>query len=197
MLQQMICNGCSHAYLMRHGEHTCPYCRHPAPKTEKEVELSVKRRIEVGDPVAIRQKGTLYYHAGNLTNAVKYLTKAAGLGDAEGIINYQFCIRAKGKLLRRTRKRNGIIWKRLPLLVTPFLDTNGRVDRAVKHLIIAANLGEGSSLQMLRKCYASKQVSKEDFAAALRAYQTAADATKSPQREKADAILRAIARQQK
>jgi len=67
---------------------------------------------------------------------------------------------------------------------------NEKIDRAVKHLIIATNLGHDESLQKLVKCYAYGDVSKEDFAAALRAYQTAVDATKSPQREaaaKADA----------
>ena len=48
----------------------------------------------------------------------------------------------------------------------------------MKHLIIAANLGHDNSIQMLKSCYTSGAVSKEDFAAALRA-----EAMKSPQRE--------------
>ena len=56
-------------------------------------------------------------------------------------------------------------------------------DRAVKHFIIAANLGDDNSIQALKGCYKYGDVSKEDFAAALRAHQAAVDATKSPQRE--------------
>lgn len=61
----------------------------------------------------------------------------------------------------------------------------GRVDRAIKHWIIAANLGEDTSIQSLKECYQDGDVSKDDFALALRANQAAVDATKSPQREAA------------
>ena len=57
--------------------------------------------------------------------------------------------------------------------------------RAVKHLIIAANLGDGKSIQGLKKCYKDGDVSKEDFAAALRAQHVAVKAAKCPEREAA------------
>ena len=63
-----------------------------------------------------------------------------------------------------------------------------RIDRAVKHWIIAANLGCDRSIQDLKVCYGNGAVSKEDFAAALRAHQAAVDATKSPQRETAEKV---------
>ena len=62
---------------------------------------------------------------------------------------------------------------------------NQRYERAAKHFIIAANLGHDTSIQALKGCYADGLVSKEVFAAALRAHQAAVDATKSPQRETA------------
>jgi len=62
---------------------------------------------------------------------------------------------------------------------------NGRIDRAVKHWIIAANLGHDGSIRELKNCYMNGYVSKEDFATALRAHQAAVDATKSPQRDAA------------
>jgi len=66
-------------------------------------------------------------------------------------------------------------------------EINGRRARAMKHLIIAANQGDdGSPLENLRNAYELGYVSKEDFAAALRAHQAAVDATKSPQREAAE-----------
>ena len=63
---------------------------------------------------------------------------------------------------------------------------NSRFERAVKHFIIAANLGYDDSIKALKECYAAGRVSKEDFAAALRAHQSAVDATKSAQREAAE-----------
>jgi TPR repeat protein len=62
---------------------------------------------------------------------------------------------------------------------------NGRHERAVKHWIINAKLGDQKSMEGLKEGYPNGLVSKEDFAAALRAYQAALDATKSPQRDKA------------
>ena len=62
---------------------------------------------------------------------------------------------------------------------------NGRVDRAAKHFIIAAKLGYDDSLTCVKNGYKAGFVSKEDFAAALRGYQAAIAATKSPQREEA------------
>ena len=48
---------------------------------------------------------------------------------------------------------------------------NGRFERAVKHLVIASNLGYDDAIQELKECYKRGLVSKEDFAAALRAHQ--------------------------
>jgi hypothetical protein len=55
----------------------------------------------------------------------------------------------------------------------------------MKHFIIAANQGLDVAVEQLREGYKEGHVSKDDFAAALRAYQRAVDATKSPQREAA------------
>ena len=62
-------------------------------------------------------------------------------------------------------------------------EDSGRLDRAVKHWIIAANLGNGLSLENVKEGFKMGLVSKIDFAAALRGHQAAIDATKSPQRE--------------
>ena len=58
----------------------------------------------------------------------------------------------------------------------------GRMDRAAKHFLIAAKLGHDDALKMVKEYYRLGFVSKEDFAAALRGYQTAIDAAKSDQR---------------
>jgi TPR repeat protein len=63
----------------------------------------------------------------------------------------------------------------------------GRKERAVKHFIIAANLGNEKSIEKLMKFYVEGLICKQDFDEALLAYQAAVDATKSPQREAAAA----------
>ena len=61
----------------------------------------------------------------------------------------------------------------------------GSLDRAAKHWIIASKLGYDPSLDDLKNLYKAGNVSKEDFTAALRGYQTAIEATKSSQRDEA------------
>ena len=63
---------------------------------------------------------------------------------------------------------------------------NGRYERAVKHLVIAAKLGYDGALVDLKEGFAQGFVSKEDYAAALRGHQAAVDATKSEQRDAAE-----------
>ena len=63
---------------------------------------------------------------------------------------------------------------------------NDKIERAVKHWIIAANLGQHESMRALKHCYQAGLVSKDDFAATLRAHHAAVNATKSPQRDAAE-----------
>ena len=64
---------------------------------------------------------------------------------------------------------------------------NGRFDRARKHWIIAAYLGDQNTLKGLKELYADGYASKDDYATALRACQAAVDATKSAERDEAEA----------
>ena len=60
------------------------------------------------------------------------------------------------------------------------------VERAKKHFTIVANLGCHDSLKhVVMKLCADGHASKEKYAAALRAYQTAVEAMKSAERDKA------------
>ena len=62
---------------------------------------------------------------------------------------------------------------------------NGNMERAVKHYIIAAKLGDEDSMKALWPNYKEGYISKEEYGATLRTHQAAIDATKSAQREKA------------
>ena len=67
---------------------------------------------------------------------------------------------------------------------------NGSMERALKHFIIAANLGDDKSVEILMKGYSRGVVIKEDLAAALRAHHAAVKAMKSPERDSAAAEKR-------
>jgi len=126
-----------------------------------------------------------------LGGAVRYWTKAAALGDADSHYNLSLMLLV-GEVEEDEEKQlyhleeatiRGHPNARYNLACLE--KWNNRFDRAVKHHIIAANLGYDLSIQALKDFYKDGLVSKEDFAAALRGHQAAVDATKSPQREAA------------
>ena len=102
-------------------EHKCPFCRHPAPELQDEVEKNLMKRVELNDPFAMCHLGKIRVDEGDYNCAFEYWTKAANLGDAAAHYIYQLCI-TRGKVLGRTRKRSCTIWKRLPLVGIPVLD---------------------------------------------------------------------------
>ena len=59
------------------------------------------------------------------------------------------------------------------------------MNRAMKHFIIAANLGYDDALEEVKKGFMKGCVSKEEYEAALRGHQAAVDETKSEQRAEA------------
>ena len=152
------------------------------------------KRVKKNDPVAICQIGTRRYQEGDYATALKYYTKAAELGDAEAHYFLSIMYRQGDGIEKDAKKEihhleeaamKGNPWARHNLGCKEA--NNGRFDRARKHFIIAANLGNHGSLKRLMKLYADGHASKEDYADALRAYQAAVDATKSAERKAAEA----------
>ena len=194
---KVICNGCSHADNTHQWEEkgqqpTCPFCRHPVPKTQGEAYKNLMKRVEANDPAAMREMGYRNSNEGDYEGAFKYLTKAAELGDAHA--HYELSIMyLNGDGVEKDEKKEtyhleeaairGHASARQHLACCE--ENNGRIDRAVKHFIIAANLGHDRSIQDLKECYKGGKISKNDFAAALRAHHAAVNETKSPQREAA------------
>eukprot|EP00984_Skeletonema_dohrnii_P034284 scaffold33516_cov111-Skeletonema_dohrnii-CCMP3373.AAC.2 len=140
------------------------------------------RRVEKNDPVAIREIGMKHGNNGDYELAFEYLTKAAELGDA--LAHYLLSLFYRdGQGVEKDEKKGFYYLEEAAI--------------AAKHFIIAANLGHDDSIQALKECYKrGGLVSKEDFAAALRAHQAAVDATKSPQRDAAEALKKFRASQQ-
>ena len=197
---KMICDGCEYANFLRQCEQnlylqqTCLFCRQPPPKTDEEADKNYMKRIAANDPVAMRQIGKMRYREGKYDSALEYWSKAAQLDDAMAHFDLSL-LYEKGEGVEKDEKKKIYHLEEAAIAGHPDARCNlgcyevidERFDRAVKHLIIAANLGHDKATRALKLCYAKGQVSKEEFAASLRAHQAAVDATKSPQREKAAA----------
>ena len=203
---KIICKGCAYANKLRQLQENmpriCPFCRDPIPKTQEEIDKNFTKRIAVNDPVALFQfaKHNLYVlgqrgvrNNGDYDEAFKYLTKAAELGNADAHFNLSHMYRDGGRVEKDEKKQvyhleeaaiAGHLTARHNLGV--YEGQNGRMERAGKHFIIAANLGYDLSMQMLKDGYKAGDISKEDYAATLRAHHAAIVATRSPQRKEAE-----------
>jgi len=194
---KMVCNGCGHANQVREIEDarvpSCPFCRELLPTTKEGCDKQRMKRMEANDPVAMCREGREQYEKGDYSSAFEYLTKAAELGDVAAHywlsrLHHDGHILEKemGKVIHHMEEaaigghpkaRHNLGWHE---------GNNGRYERAVKHLIIAAKLGLDDSIKTLMENFKGGFVQKDELAAALRAHKAAVDATKSPQREVAE-----------
>jgi hypothetical protein len=192
-----ICTGCDYANAKREFEqgleHRCAFCREPVPKSDEEHDEQVMERIKKNDPAAMTQMGIMHEKEGDFGKALEYWAKAAELGD----VGAHFCLGASyydGDGVEKDTKKaihhleQAAICGHTPArgYLAFYEKTTGRLDRAAKHLIIAANLGCDLSLKYVKEFFMEGLVSKEEYAAALRGHQAAVDATKSTEREEAE-----------
>ena len=197
-----ICNGCNYANVMREEEmrlkKSCPFCRRPLPKSKEGAYRNYMKRIEVNDPAALRHMGGKRCREGDYKGAADYFKKAAKLGDAESHFQLSILYQDGEGGVEKDEKKEVYHLEEAAIGGHPVArhdlgvieNDNGRKERAVKHWIIAANMGQDHSLENLKLPCREGLVSKEDFTSALRAHQTAVDATKSPQREVAERFWR-------
>ena len=150
------------------------------------------------DPAAMNYIGKERRDEGDYESAVEYFTKAAGLGDAEAHFELSV-IYSDGEGVEKDDKKEIYHAEEAAIGGHPEARhnlgcdevENGRFERARKHWIIAANLGCHDSLTNLKILYEGGHATKEEYANALRAYQAAVEATKSVQRDVAEAYYKA------
>ena len=171
----------------------CPFCRKPGPKSEADCDRNMMKRAEANNPDALRSLGTQRREGGDYKGAFEYWTKAAELGNVSA--HYDLAVMYQlGAGVEKDEKKMLYFLEKAAIAGHPEARCNlgchelsaGDYGRAVKHFIIAATLGDDAALANLKTCYQKGILSKEDFAAALRAHKATVDATKSPQREAAD-----------
>ena len=172
---------------------TCPFCRHSIPNSDEEMNKNFMKRVEVNDPVAICEMGVTRQEKEDYDSAIEYWTKAAALGNILAHHNLSLMYR-RGECVEKDEKKELHHLEQAAIggnpsaryLLGDYESDRFKYERAVKHWIIAANLGDDVSMKMVEEGFQGGLVSKEDFAAALRAHHAAVDATKSPQRVAAE-----------
>ena len=196
----LLCNGCYFTHVRREyekrGRCNCPFCRAPAAETDEECKKRRMKRVEMNDPVAITcQAVEELINGGDYNAAIEYFKKATKLGDPEA--HYKLSLlydrgegveKNEGKQMYHLEEAaiGGHPDARYNLACYEYKYYN--IERAVKHLIIGATLGDDTSMKLLMFAFKGGDVSKEDLASTLRAHQAAVDATKSPQREASELV---------
>ncbi len=199
---KMICRGCNYANQKREYEEglerRCAFCREPLAKSQEEGDKRIMKRIKKNnDPAAMNHMGKKHYEEGDYDTSFEYLTKAAELDNTEAHYNLS-CMYGEGEGVEKDMKKTvyhaeeaaigGHLEARHNLGIEEW--TNGRFKRAAKHFIIAANLGDLDSLKCIKDLHADGHANKEEYADALRGYQSAVDEAKSTERDEADAFFK-------
>jgi TPR repeat protein len=161
-----------------------------------EIQYMMKK-IKENDPTAICQQGTDYYNKGDYSSAFEYYSKAAKLGDIKSHYLLSVCF-ILGEGVEKDEKKALYHFEEAAIGGHPTARHNlglhalkiGRIEKAIKHFMIAACQGHDDVIEVLKGLYTKGRISKENFAAPLRAHQAAVDETKSPQREAAEDIIR-------
>ena len=168
----------------------CAFCREPVPKTMEEINHNLMKRVKANDPDAIFKMGVKCNEQGDYEGALKNWKKAAELGDMDAHFNLSLSY-LEGSGVEKDMKRSVYHLEEAAIGGHPcarynlacYAGQSGNHDRAMKHFMIVANLGDDGALDMVKKGFMDGYVSKDDYASTLRGHQAAVNATKSKQRE--------------
>ena len=197
---KIICSGCAYAPVYDNLgneiiEEKCPFCRTQASYSIEECNERLQKRVELGDAKAIYTLGC-YYRNGDdgfpqdYDKAFELFVRAGDLGSAKAYNNAGYAyeigrgVEINEKMADHYYKLaaiGGDINARHNLGV--YEEEEGNMNRALKHLMIAAEGGEPDSLKEIQKLYTNVHATKDHYAQALRAYQAYLVDIKSTQRD--------------
>ena len=193
----LICRGCLFAqHVSNMNDDRCPFCREPA--IVEEMDKRMMKRVKANDPAAMSEMGRKLRAEGDMDGAIEYWMKAAELGDlmAHWQLGLMYQLGPHG--VERDEEKSIYHYEMAAIGGHPLArftlalneEDNGNMERAVKHYIIAANLGCDESMKALWKHYSDGNITKENLDATLRTHQAAIDAMKSAQRDAADVVFK-------
>ena len=200
---KVVCFGCRYANNKQEEEmghrQSCPFCRKHLPRTNEEHERLRMKRVAANDPVALCREGGKEYDEGDFNRAFEYWTKAAELGDADAHFKLSLLYH-DGLGVEKDEEKEIRHLEEAAIGGHPAARYNrgcheyrfGNVQRAVKHWIIAATLGDDLSIKALMEKFREGEVGKDVLAGALRAHKAAVDAMKSSQRREAEDFYQSI-----
>jgi len=200
---KVICRGCIHAVQSRvakEEDDKCIFCRIPNPASDEEVLKRLKKRVEMNDFQAIHNTGN-YYAEGlyglpqNYAKALELWHRAVELGSTEALTNISVAYK-DGRGVEVDEKK-AIYYCELAAMSGNFMARchlgakevqAGKMDRALKHWEIAVKDGNANALKGIKLLYKEGEATKDEYAKALRSYQSYLDEIRSDQRDEAAAF---------
>ncbi|EJK69411.1 hypothetical protein THAOC_09337 [Thalassiosira oceanica] len=195
---EQICDGC-HVAARKRGMFDCAFCRTPMAGNDADALAMIHARVRKNDPAAIYFLGQRYYNGTHglqkdMRKAVELWTKAAELGsigahfelgnaydNGKGVQQdnataVKFFVKAAIQGHAESRYNLG-----------SDEGQKGNYDRAVRHYLISAKMGDWDSIEMIKTMFARGLATKEQYAEALKGYQDAVEEMKSHDRDEAKA----------
>ena len=197
---ERVCDGCGLAAQRRGLNMTCPFCRSPLAVGEFSGELLDKahRRADAGDSKALYQLGGLYSFGQcglemDKQRAYKLWSEAAELGSLPALMKLGMAY-YHGDGIAQDKAKAIRCWESAAMqgdagsrqMLGHVEAVRGNYDRAVRHFLISAKMGDKESLDMIKKILGNGHATKAQYLDGLKGYQDAVEEMKSPQRDEAE-----------
>ncbi|EJK46081.1 hypothetical protein THAOC_35274, partial [Thalassiosira oceanica] len=197
---KQICLGCALAAQKR-GMFDCAFCRTPLSDNDADTMAMVRARVAKKDPQAILFLGNKYFFGElglqkDMRKAVELWTKAAELGSIGALFELGNAY-DNGDGVEEDNAKAAQFWTKAAIQGHVLARTNlgnhegrkGNNDRAVRHYLISAKMGDERSLEFIKILFHGGLATKEQYAEALKGHQEAVEEMKSHDRDEAKAFL--------
>ena len=196
-----ICDGCIYAMIESEGDDSlCAFCRTPDAKSIEEEVARAKKLMEKGNADAYAQLAG-YFARGrmgtpqNWAKANELYLKAGELGCAEAYHNLGNSY-DNGRGVEIDEKKAKHYWELAAMGGCVFARHNlgcaeeeaGNNQRAMKHFLISARVGDKDSLDKVTSGFRSGIITKDEYEEALRTYHNSQLEMKSEARDEATAF---------
>jgi len=191
-----VCRGCDLAARKR-GMEDCPFCRSPRPAGDADELAMIQARVAKKDPVAINLLGQKYIFGElglqkDTRMAVKLWEEAAEIGSIDALFNLGLA-HERGEGVKQDMAEGAEFYKKAAMQGHVKSRNNlgclegqqGNFNRAVRHFLISAKMGNKNSLEIIQKIFMAGHATKEQYAQALKGYQEALEEMKSHDRDEA------------
>ena len=168
-----------HSFRKSESIFTCPFCKSErGNKTDEEQVEEVLKRVEANDPASICLLANIYYRGeGGLqqdqVKAMELFTKSAELGfsKAHYLLGHEYYQRGDLKKTNFHYEAAAIAGHELARFAVGIMDEESEnMERAAKHLRIAASTGDYNAMHHLRKSFEFGYISRESINSTLIAY---------------------------